>query len=228
MVRGISGFIATVAVAGLLATPAARAQTTTPQQELVDRSALAVVALRRDERLGPSVVSAIDRAKAIVIIPSLLKGGFILGGEGGRGVLLARREDGRWGSPAFITLGAASIGLQIGGQVSEVVFTIMTDKGLNAVLVNKFKLGADASVALGPVGGNVEASTTTAIGADIFSYARTQGLFGGGAFEGAVITQRDEWNEAYYGAVYTPRRIITDPAVPSPGAASLRAALDGK
>lgn len=195
------------------------------QQDLIERATLAVNALRRDGSIGPSVTAALANARGVIIVPNLIKGGFILGGEGGSGVLLGRLPDGNWSAPSFITMGAASIGLQIGGTISEVVFTIMTEEGLNAVLVNKVKLGADAAIAVGPIGVNVEAATTTAVGADIYSYAKSQGLFGGGAFEGAVVTQRSSWNQAYYGSDLVPRRILTDPTLASPGADNLRAAL---
>ena len=197
------------------------------QQELLNRSTLALSAVRQDDRLGQAMTTALNNAKGVIIVPNLIKGGFIIGGEGGTGVMLARLADGSWSAPAFIAMGAASIGLQIGGSISEVVFTIMTQEGLNAVLVNKVKLGADAGLALGPIGGNVEASTTTAVGADIYSYAVSKGLFGGGGFEGAVITQRHEWNKIFYGADYLPRRILTDPTITSPGADTLRASLGG-
>lgn len=198
---------------------------TSVQQDLIDRAALAVSAVRRDGNIGPALDAALATARGVVIIPNLIKGGFILGGEGGNGVMLGRLPDGSWSAPAFISMGGASIGLQIGGTISEVVFTVMTDGGMNAVLVNKVKLGADAAVAVGPVGLNVEASTTTAIGADIYSYAKSQGLFGGGAFEGSVIAQRDTWNLAYYGSDMQPRRIVTDATLISAGAEKLRAAL---
>ena len=197
------------------------------QQTLLDRSVLALASVRADERLGQAMSTALDRAKGVIIVPNLVKGGFIIGGEGGNGVMLARLADGNWSAPAFVAMGAASIGLQIGGSISEVVFTINSEEGLNAVLVNKVKLGADAGLAVGPLGGNVEASTTTAAGADIYSYAVSQGLFGGGAFEGAVITQRHEWNKTFYGADYLPRRIMTDPTITNPGADALRSSLAG-
>lgn len=197
------------------------------QQELLDRAVLALSAVRRDDRLGQAMTTALNNAKGVIIVPSLVKGGFIVGGKGGSGVMLARLTDGSWSAPAFINLGGASIGLQIGGSISEVVFTIMTEDGLDAVLVNKVKLGADAGLALGPLGANVAASTTTAAGADIYSYAVSQGLFGGGAFEGALITQRHAWNKTFYGADYLPRRILTDPTITNPGAQSLRASLGG-
>lgn len=197
------------------------------QQELLDRAVVALGAVRKDVRLGAAMERALARAKGVIIVPELVKGGFIIGGEGGNGVMLARLADGSWSGPTFVTMGAASIGFQIGGSISEVVFTIMTEEGLEAVLVNKVKLGADAGLAVGPVGANVEAAITTAGGADIFSYAVSQGLFAGGAFEGAVISQRHSSNRAFYGADYLPRRILTDGTIASPGADALRASLGG-
>ncbi len=221
----LGALVFAVALGPLPAPTPALAQET-PQQELLDRAVLALAEVRQDARLGAPMATALRQAKGVIIVPNLVKGGFIIGGEGGSGVLLARLADGSWSAPSFVVMGAASIGLQIGGSISEVVFTIMTDEGLNAVLVNKVKLGADAGLAVGPIGGNVEASTTTAIGADIYSYAVSQGLFGGGAFEGAVISQRHAWNKSFYGADYLPRRILTDATITGPGADALRAALD--
>ncbi len=195
------------------------------QEELLDRAVIAFNTMRRDQNIGPSLNAVLDGAQALIIVPNLIKGGFIIGGEGGNGVLVARLPDGGWSAPSFVFMGGASIGLQIGGSVSELILTIMTERGLNAVLVNKFKLGADASVALGPVGGRVGAATTSAAGADIFTYAVSDGLFVGGAFEGAVITRKDEWDKSLYGQTLTARRIITDPTLNPPAAAKLREAL---
>ena len=198
---------------------------TNDQEELLDRALIAFTTMRRDENVGPSFNNLLPDAKALIILPNLLKGGFIIGGEGGNGVLLARLDDGRWSAPSFVFMGGVSIGLQIGGSVSEVVLTVMTERGLDAVLVNKFKLGADASAALGPVGGRVGAATTSAGGADIFTYAISDGLFAGTTFEGAVITRKAEWDEALYGQSLTARQIITDPGLSPPQAAALREAL---
>src|SRR3546814_9085 len=132
----------------------------------------------------------IKAAKGIFIVPQLVKGGFIRGAEGGTGVFLARGTDGTWSPPAFYTLGAASIGLQIGGEVKEVVFVLMSDKAVDAMLSSEFKLGADASVTVGPIGRGVEASRSTDFTSDIYAFSKSVGLFGGGALEGAKIFSR--------------------------------------
>ena len=221
MVRLFSVFV--LLAASVVGAPASAQQN--DQEELLDRAVITYNTMRRDENIGPSLNAVLDDAKALIIIPNLIKGGFIIGGEGGNGVLIAKLPDGSWSAPSFTFLGGASIGLQIGGSVSELILTIMTERGLNAVLVNKFKLGADASVALGPVGGRVGAATTSAAGADIYTYALSDGLFAGGAFEGAVITRKDEWDETFYGQQLTARRIITDQTLAPPAAAKLRDAL---
>ena len=196
------------------------------QEELLDRALITFNTMLRDENIGPSFKKLLPETKALIIVPNLLKGGLIIGGEGGNGVLLARLPDGRWSAPSFVFMGGASIGLQIGGSVSEVVMTVMTERGLNAVLVNKFKVGADASAAIGPVGGRVGAATTSAGGADIFTYAISDGLFAGTTFEGAAVARKDEWDQALYGQSFTARQILNDVALNPPAAVELRQALD--
>lgn len=142
----------------------------------------------------------VARARAVMIFPRLIKGGFILGGEGGDGVLLVKDDAGQWSAPAFYSMAAASLGLQIGGQVSEVVLTVMNDGALDAILRNNFKLGADASIAMGPIGKGVEAGTTSNLEEDIYAFSRSQGLYGGATAEGAALVEAKSYNEAFYGA----------------------------
>jgi lipid-binding SYLF domain-containing protein len=194
------------------------------QEELVERSRLTFLKLI-DHPDFPELKQYVHHAKAVLIVPSLIKGGFFIGGEGGSGVLIARSAEGGWSYPAFYTLGAGSLGIQFGGQVGEVVFTIMTENGLKAVLSNQMKLGVDASVAVGPIGKGVEASTTTNFNSDIYQFAKTEGLFGGGAFEGALIYRRDEWNRGFYGRSVTPQQIVLRNEVANPTADPLRQAL---
>ena len=167
----------------------------------------------------------LNNARGVLIMPELIKGGFILGAEGGSGVLLVRGADGTWSAPAFYSLAAGSIGLQAGVQVSEVVFMVMTESAVESLLGSEFKLGADASVAVGPLGAGVEASSTTNIGADIYAFSRAVGLFGGGAFEGAKLFTRQDWNDEYYGAPATPRSVVIDRQFFNPQAEKLRDAL---
>jgi lipid-binding SYLF domain-containing protein len=173
----------------------------------------------------PTLNTTLGRAKAVLIIPSLLKAGFLIGGEGGSGVLLVRNANGEWSPPAFYTLASGSVGLQIGAQDAEVLFTVMTDKGLRQVLKNEFKMGADASVALGPIGGGVEASTTLNMGADIYAFSKTRGAFAGGSFEGSYIKPRTEWNKLYYGQALSVEDIVLNGKASNPGADTLRQAL---
>jgi SH3 domain-containing YSC84-like protein 1 len=194
------------------------------QEELVERSRLTFLKLI-DHPDFPELKQYVHHAKAVLIVPSLIKGGFFIGGEGGSGVLVARSAEGGWSYPAFYTLGAGSLGIQFGGQVGEVVFTIMTENGLKAVLSNQMKLGVDASVAVGPLGKGVEASTTTNFNSDIYQFAKTEGLFGGGAFEGALIYKRDEWNRGFYGRGVTPQQIVLRNEVANATADPLRQAL---
>lgn len=151
----------------------------------------------------------IVNAKAVLIIPRLLKAGFIFGGSGGTGVVLAHdTEANKWAGPAFYTMGSVSWGLQIGGHVAQVVLMAMTDKGKDALLSNKFQIGGDISVAVGPVGAGAAAATT-----DIVQFSRTKGAFGGLTLEGAVIAVRDSYNGAYYGEPVSPVDILVEQTV---------------
>ena len=219
--------IAVMAMNLLMVSPLA-AQDTIQQRKLLLEAEAALIDLRAAEPLAGKMNSTIDRASAVLIIPNLLKGAFIVGGEGGSGVLLARRADRSWSAPVFATLGAASVGLQIGGQSSKVLFAIMNDKALNALLSDKVKLGVDVGIAVAHMGAGLEASTTTAARDDIFQFAVSQGLFGGGALEGAVVEPRASWNEAYYGRTLGPQAIVSDSDLFSPEASPLRAALDAR
>lgn len=182
------------------------AQALSDAENLVERSRLSLLRLI-DHPDIPEMKTYLENARGVLIVPSLVKGGFIIGGEGGSGVLLAKGADGTWSSPAFFTIAAGSIGLQIGGQVSEVIFTLMNDGAIDAILSNNAKLGGDLSVAFGPVGKGVEASTTTNLNADIYAFSTAVGAFAGGALEGAAIIDRQAYNDQYYG-VYAPARAI--------------------
>ncbi len=215
--------VVTLAVIALAAGPVAAQKA---EQEIVDKARLAVEHLRSDPDFT-TLNEALGRAKAVLVIPSLLKAGFILGGEGGSGVLLVRTASG-WSDPAFYTMASGSIGLQIGAQDAEVIFTVMTDKGLDQVIKNQIKLGADASIAVGPKGMGLGASTTPALGADIYSFARTRGAFAGGSFEGSYISAREEWNRAYYGKDLTVEDIVLHDKADAPGADALKQALGAR
>lgn len=200
------------------------AQASNEPERLVDKSRLTLETLLEDPEMS-ELREYIKDAKAVLIFPQLVKGGFIIGGEGGNGVFLVKDKNGTWSPPAFYSLAAGSIGLQIGGQVSRVVFTVMNEGAVEAVLNTQFKLGADLSVAVGPIGKGIEASTTVALGLDLYAFSKTVGLYGGGAFEGAAILKRDALNTEYYGASKRPRQIVIDRSVSNPQADKLRGAL---
>lgn len=160
--------------------------------------------------------------KALLIVPNMLKGGFILGGSGGSGVLVARNEKtGDWSQPAFYTLGSVTLGLQIGGESAEVIMMIRTQKALDTLYTTEFKLGGDTSVAAGPVGVGAKSVVT----ADIVSFAKSKGLFAGLNLEGAVVKVSADSNKAYYGKEVSPLDIIVKNAVSNPGSAKLREEL---
>jgi len=136
----------------------------------------------------------LNRAKAVLIAPQIVKAGFIFGGSGGRGVLVAR--DGRtWAGPAFYNLATASVGFQAGVEVSEAIIVVMTDKGLNSLLSSSFKIGGDASVAACPVGAGAKSTVT----ADLITFTRAKGVYGGLNLDGTVVYSNVDWNNAYYG-----------------------------
>ncbi len=167
-------------------------------------------------------------ARGIVVLPSVIKGGFLLGGEGGNGVLLAKTDNGSWSSPAFYALGAASFGIQMGLQDTEIILVLRSDEAVTAILEHQGKLGADAGLTLGTIGKGVEISTTANIGVDILAFANSKiGLFGGAALEGAVLVRRVDLNEAYYGQGTTPRGILYQGQGQNPQANGLRDALTG-
>jgi len=166
----------------------------------------------------------VKQSHALLIFPQLVKGAFIIGGEGGSGVLVARGASG-WSYPAFYTLASGSLGLQIGGQVAEMVLTIMSGKALDALIDNQFKIGGNMDVAAGPIGKGLSASTTTNLSADAYSFAKTQGLYGGLSLEGAGILKRDSWNAEYYGNGATPDGIVKNGRNSNKNAAGLLSAL---
>jgi len=162
----------------------------------------------------------VGTVKGVFIMPEQIKGAFMFGGAGGNGVMLAHKEDGSWSYPAFYGTGQVSFGFQAGGQVSELVLLIMTEKGLNAFKNTSLKLGADISVAAGPVGAGAKAAT-----ADVLAFSRQKGLYGGVSIEGTGITALNDWNAAYYGKNVTPAEILFGKAVSNSSAEPLRQAV---
>jgi lipid-binding SYLF domain-containing protein len=198
----------------------AMASDSSDAQSLVSKSTAVFKSFMADSNMTWFHKNA-HRARAIFIVPQMLRGGFIVGGSGGSGVLLSRdQKTGVWSYPAFYTMGSVSIGLQIGADASEIILMVMTEKGLNALLSTEFKLGADVAVAAGPVGASAKAQT-----ADVLAFGRSKGAFGGVSIEGAVIAPRDKWNSSYYGQPVGPVEILIKRLVKNPQADPLRKAM---
>ena len=161
---------------------------------------------------------SLKNAKGLLIVPSLLKGGFIAGGSGGYAVLVVRdAKTGEWSQPAFYTIGSVSFGLQAGAESAEVIMVIRTQKALDALFTTKLKLGGDISIAAGPHGGGGKSSVKT----DIVSFAKSKGLYAGLNLEGSVLKVSGDSNKAYYNQEVSPVDITVKKIVSNPGADGL-------
>jgi len=208
--------------AALAIAPASPASADDRQEaaQIVEKARLTLENFMKDENMN-AFRDLLPRAEGVFIAPQLLKGAFIVGASGGNGVFLVRdKKSGGWSEPAFYTIGGASIGLQIGGEASEVVLLMMTDRGVNSLMGNSVKLGGEVGVAAGPVGIGAAASTAN-LSADILSFSRSKGLYGGVSLDGAVVAVRDGLNEAYYGKQVSPMDILVRHEVRNPEARGL-------
>jgi len=208
--------VAVAAVVSLaLFAPAAQAQT--EQQKLIADAEKVLSNFLRDPDMT-WLQRNIGRSKALMIAPEILKAGFIFGGSGGRALVVARDPaSGKWVGPAFYVLATGSVGFQAGISVSEGVTMVMTDKGFNSLLATTFKMGGDASVAAGPVGAGAKSD----IVADMITFNRSKGVYGGINFDGTVVTAADDWNQAYYGKKVLPPDILVRGGVSNKGADKL-------
>ncbi len=197
--------------------PAAQAQG--DQQKLVVEAEKSLSNFLRDPDMT-WLQQNISRAKALIIAPEIVKAGFIFGGSGGRALVVARDPgSGKWVGPAFYVMATGSIGFQAGISVSEGVTVVMTDKGFNSLLATSFKMGGDASVAAGPVGAGAKSN----IMADLITFNRAKGVYGGLNFDGTVVTAADDWNQAYYGKKALPPDILVRMSVSNRNADGLLA-----
>jgi lipid-binding SYLF domain-containing protein len=149
----------------------------------------------------------LSNAKCIVVIPHLVKGGFVIGAEHGRGVATCRTPEG-WSSPAFVSIGGGSWGLQIGVEGVDLVMLVMNDNGLQHMLSSKFKVGADASASAGPVGRHASAGTDWKMDSELLTYSRSKGVFAGISLDGAVLEQDKDSTRAIYGVDTSFRSIL--------------------
>ena len=147
-------------------------------------------------------------AKAIAVIPDMIKAGFIFGGRRGEGLISVKTRDGTWSNPSFITMTGGSVGFQAGVSSTDVILVFRTQRGVDSIVNGKFTLGADASAAAGPVGRTASAATDGQLKAEIYSYSRTRGLFAGVALDGSALRIDYDANAAIYGPGITPRRIF--------------------
>jgi lipid-binding SYLF domain-containing protein len=174
----------------------------------------------------------LDKAECVVILPSVLKGAFGVGGSYGRGVMICRGGEhytGPWGAPALYALEGVSIGFQLGGQATDFVLLVMNPKGARSLLFSKVKLGADASAAAGPKGRTAEGATDIVMNAEILSYSRNKGLFAGISLEGSTLRSDGSANEKLYGKKLTAKEIIVEHKVATPACArELVSLLDKK
>jgi lipid-binding SYLF domain-containing protein len=212
--------------AALLAAPvlAPAAAFAEPPQHIVDSSTLALESMMGGTE-GTQAQQFLRRAKAVVICPDIFRAGFFFGGEGGRCVMVARAANGAWSDPAFYTLGSGSFGLQIGVQSAQVLMLIMTDGGLNALLNSQFKFGADAGLTVATLGAGVNGSMSTALNADILTFSKTQGLYGGISLAGSIIANDSAAEQSYYGSDENARSIVIGMHGENSGANPLRAEL---
>jgi len=179
-----------------------------------------------DDHAIPKAI--IGKAEAVAVFPSLKKGGLGIGGQRGRGILSARDpKTGTWSSPAFLTITGGSIGAQIGFESVDLILVVNDRKGLEQLVSNQFKVGADLAVTAGPVGRDAGAATDIQMRAKILSYSRSRGLFAGVTINGSTIRQDRDANEAFYGTAYRTSQIVFDRLGGAPEAvAAWRAALD--
>jgi lipid-binding SYLF domain-containing protein len=189
----------------LLAAPAAHAQS--GMQVVVDGARKTLGDLRHDKEFG-TAAQALRRAKAVLIVPRLIKGGFIVGGEGGEGVLMVQAHDGTWSNPAFYAIGAGSFGLQAGLEQSELILLVMTQKGLDGLLHNEFKIGAQAGIAVATLGSGVEAAISGPTPPDIVVWSSSTGVYGGLTLDGSIIRPQPHDDAAWYGRPITSRDIL--------------------
>lgn len=216
MKRRLTVILTIITIVAALVTPV-NAEEPVKQQLLVDQARIIFKSFMTDKNMA-WFRDHMDKAEGFLIIPELLKGAWFIGGTGGRGVLVVKdKTTGDWSQPAFYTIGSVTLGIQFGGEKSEIIMMIFTQKGLERMYTSSFKFGGDASIAAGPVGGGAKADVMT----DFVSFVRSKGAFAGMSMEGAILKANHDWNEAYYGKKVSPVGIIKHKLVSNPGSAEL-------
>lgn len=207
-----------LALAVVLSVPAGAAIS---QKEANERMALSTEVLGEIINIPEQGIptSVLTGAKGLIIIPHMVKGGFILAANRGHGVIIHRLPNGAWSDPTFCTITGGSVGFQIGGQATDLILVVNNEKGFQALLSDNFKFGGQASVAAGPVGRDASAGTDAKLSAEIYSYSRTKGVFAGISLEGAGLTMDSDANTAFYGKPVDPKQLVSRHSKPYPAAA---------
>ena len=212
--RAIFGIVIIASLAVSVATAATR-----EEKRVADSADVLDQLLRIPEQAIPPTLLA--RAYAVAVVPNVVKVGFGLGARRGRGILVVRQDDNSWSNPAFITVTGGSVGWQIGAQSTDVILVFKTRQGVDGIANGKLTLGADASIAAGPVGRTTSAATDIQFQAEVVSYSRSRGLFAGVALEGTGVTMDRKANAAFYGDTgMTPERIFASSPARAPDIAN--------
>ena len=200
---------------GFLSTTPARAASEKDSQERLDNSIEVLTEIINIPE-GGIPPSLLGNCKALIVIPNMVKAGFIVAANRGKGIMVHRLPKGGWSDPAFCTITGGSVGFQIGGQATDLVMVVNSEKGFQSLLSDSFKFGAGASVAAGPVGRETSASTDAKLRADIFTYSRSKGVFAGVSLEGAGLTSDDDANTAFYKKTNSRKAILSATSKPYP------------
>lgn len=213
------------ALAGVVFVPAAFAKAKDDEQKENDRIQNAGTVVKEVLDIPDDIPQdLLDKARCVIVFPSVLKAAFIVGGSYGRGVMVCRTHknfSGPWGAPAMMALEGGSVGLQIGGQATDFVILVMNDRGADSVLHSKVKLGADASVAAGPKGRDASADTDATMRAEMLSYSRARGAFAGVSLEGSTLRPDGDANKRLYGKDVAAEEIIGESKLSAPESAHL-------
>ncbi len=202
-------FIMSFAIAGLLSIPVFAADREVKVDDRLDAAADTIADMMHASDKGIPQ-DLLDRAHCVVVVPGMKKAGFIVGAKYGRGFAACRHSDGRgWSAPAGIRVEGGSFGFQIGGSETDIILLVMNDGGMRHLLSDKFTVGAEGTVAAGPIGRNATAQTDAKLSAEMLSYSRARGLFAGIALDGATLRPDGETNRELYGRDATNREILT-------------------
>jgi lipid-binding SYLF domain-containing protein len=206
------------------ASPAAQADSRTDQRLEESRAVFESFTFLTEQSIPTWLL---ERSYGVIVLPRVIKGALILGGRGGRGVMAVRNPDGSWSHPVFVTLGGANIGFQWGVQSTELVLVLMSQRSVEGIAGGKVTLGADASVAAGPVGRAAAAATDATFKAQVLSYARNEGIFIGVSLDGSIISVDDGWNALAYGVPdVLPSQILGGKVAAPPAAQAFTALLN--